>query len=171
MASSPVRRGDLEINQDLDLQRKTWIVQRIGWGGMALIIVAALAGVFGSGPLARVEVTDDRQTFRLEYDRFGRYEGELFLTLLLLPEATKTHRVLVEIDRRYWTSQVVEYIIPEPLTSRIGIDGFLYTFEIEALSPSAVIVFRLRPEYLGALNGRIRVNDGSSVTLHQFIFP
>src|SRR6185503_10274526 len=79
MTSPPVRIGDLELNQDLDLQRKTWTVQRIGWGGMALIVVAALAGVFGSGPLTRTEVTDNPQTFRLLYDRFGRYEGELVL--------------------------------------------------------------------------------------------
>jgi hypothetical protein len=65
MASSPVRIGDLEINQDLGAQQKTWTIQRIGWGGMALIVLAALGGAFGSGPLARTDVTDDQQTFRL----------------------------------------------------------------------------------------------------------
>ncbi len=171
MASSPVRIGDLEINQDLDLQRTTWTLQRIGWGGMALIVLAALSGVFGSGPLARMEVTDDPHTFRLLYDRFGRYEGELVLQLVLTPETTTTNRVTVEIDRTYWTSHAVEHITPEPLISSIGIDGFLYTFEADAQSRPAVIVFRLRPKYFGALEARIRVNDQSLVTFHQFMFP
>jgi len=171
MASSPVRIDDLELNQDLDLQRKTWTVQRIGWGGMALIVSAALAGVFGSGPLARTEMTDNPQTVRLLYDRFGRYEGELVLQLVLTPETTKSNRVTVEINRTYWTSHAVEHVIPEPLISSIGTDGFLYTFETNAPSTPAVIVFRLRPKYIGALDGRIRVNDAGPLRFHQFIFP
>ena len=171
MASSPVRIGDLDLNQDLDLQRKTWTVQRIGWSGMALIVLAALAGVFGSGPLARTEVTDNPQTFRLSYDRFGRYEGELVLQLVLTPEATKTNRVTVEIDRTYWISHAVEHITPGPLISSIGIDGFLYTFETNTPSTPAVIVFRLRPKYIGVMDGRIRVNDSGPLQFHQFMFP
>lgn len=171
MASSPVRIDGLEINQNLHVQKQIWIVQRIGWVGMALIILAALSGVFGSGPLARTEVTDDQQTFRLLYDRFGRYEGELVLQLVLSPETTKTNRVTVEIDRAYWISHAVQQIAPEPLISSIGIDGFRYTFEIHAPSTPAVIVFRLRPKYLGALDGHIRVNDGGPLQLNQFIFP
>ena len=171
MASSPVRIGDLEINQDLDLQRKTWTVQRIGWGGMALIVLAALAGVFGSGPLARTEITDHPQTFRLSYDRFGRYEGELVLQLVLSPETTTSNRVTVEIDRTYWTGHAVEHITPEPLISSIGIDGFLYTFETNAPSTPSVIVFRLRPKSIGAMDGLIRVNNAGPLRFHQFMFP
>ncbi|HWF61470.1 MAG TPA: hypothetical protein VN666_14325 [Nitrospira sp.] len=51
MASSPVRISALEINQDIDVQWQTWTLQRISWAGMALIVLAALAGVFGSGPV------------------------------------------------------------------------------------------------------------------------
>lgn len=171
MASSPARVGDLEINQNLHVQRQTWLLQRIGWGGMALIVLAALSGVFGSGPLARTETTDDQQTFRLLYDRFGRYEGELVLQLVLSPEATETDRVTVEIDRPYWTSHAVEQIIPEPLISSIGINGFRYTFEIHSPSIPAVIVFRLRPKYLGALDGRILINDVGPLRFNQFMFP
>ena len=171
MASAPVRIGDLEINQDLDVQRTTWTVQRIGWSVMTLIVLAALSGVFGSGPLARTEVIDDQQTFRLLYDRFGRYEGELVLQLELTPEATTTNRVTVEIDRTYWISHAVEHITPAPLLASIGIDGFRYTFEINAPSMPAVIAFRLRPKYLGALDGRIRVNDGAPLQFNQFMFP
>ncbi|HEX5545172.1 MAG TPA: hypothetical protein VFX10_06700 [Nitrospira sp.] len=171
MASSLVRIGDLEINQNLDVQRATWTFQRIGWTGMAVIVLAALAGVFGNGPLAHTEVTADPHTVRLFYDRFGRYEGELVLQLWLGPETTTTNRVTVEIDRTYWASHAVEQISPEPLTSSIGDDGFRYTFETNTPSTPAVIVFRLRPKYLGALEGRIRVNDVGLLQFHQFMFP
>jgi hypothetical protein len=34
-----------------------------------------------------------------------------------------------------------------------------------------VIAFRLRPKCLGALDGRIRINDDGLLQFHQFIFP
>jgi hypothetical protein len=54
------RVGDLEVNQDLDFQRHVWWFQRIGLVGMALVVVAALLGLFGGGdssPRGRLVVT------------------------------------------------------------------------------------------------------------------
>lgn len=36
------RVGALEISQDLDFQRRTWVVEQVGWGVMALVVLAAL---------------------------------------------------------------------------------------------------------------------------------
>lgn len=172
MASSPpVRTGDLEINQDLNAQRKTWVIQRIGWACMALIILAGLAGMFGSGPWARDTIVDEHRLARLEYDRFGRYEGELLLRLELMPEATKSSEVTIWVDRTYLTKHAIEQITPTPVTAGIGVDGFLYTFRIETRYVPATIVFHLRPEYLGALDGGLRVNETASIRFHQFMFP
>ncbi|MGZ8385825.1 MAG: hypothetical protein ACXWWI_07665 [Nitrospira sp.] len=170
MSSIPPIDG-LEITQDLAAQQTTWAIQRMGWAAMALIIMAALAGLFGSGPLARMAVVDDQQLVRLEYDRFGRYEGELLLKLDLTPKATQTHRVTIQINRDYWTSHAIGQIAPAPMTSSTSVDGFLYTFEVDTPNAPAAIIVRLRPEYLGSLDGHIRVNDQGSLTFQQFIFP
>lgn len=170
MSTIPPTDG-LEITQDLAVQHKTWAIQRMGWATMALIIMAALGGLFGSGPLARMAVVDDQQLVRLEYDRFGRYEGELLWKLDLTPKATQTHRVTIQISRNYWTSHAIEQITPAPMTSSTSFDGFLYTFELDSLNAPAAIIVRLRPEYLGSLDGHIRVNDQGSLTFQQFIFP
>ncbi|OQW32260.1 MAG: hypothetical protein A4E19_19710 [Nitrospira sp. SG-bin1] len=171
MASSPTRIGDLEIKQDLDVQRTTWIIQRIGWAAMALIVLAALAGVFSSGPLARTVMTDDQRLFSLEYDRFGRYESESVLRLELTPEATKASHVTLWIDRIYWAKYAIEQILPEPSATRTGSDGFSYTFDIGAQHAPAAIILRLRPEHIGMAEGHIRVNDRGSITFHQLVFP
>ncbi len=44
--------GDLELAQDLDFERHTWTVERIGWLAMAAVGLAALAGWLGPGPLS-----------------------------------------------------------------------------------------------------------------------
>lgn len=171
MAHSSVRIGDLEINQDLDTQHMTWSLQRIGWIGMALLILAALAGGFGEGPLVHRTVSDDHHLFYFEYDRVCRYERELLLRLTLTPEATKTSLVRVWLSRTYWSSHAIEQITPEPRTSSTNVDGFAYTFDVGTRNEPAMIVMRLRPEYVGSIDGRIRVNDQGSVTVHQLALP
>ena len=44
------RHGDLEIDEDLPFQRREWFAERVAWAVMALLIAAALLGLFGTGP-------------------------------------------------------------------------------------------------------------------------
>jgi hypothetical protein len=67
----PSRSSQLQIDEDLAFQRREWKIQRVGWGAMALVIIAALLGVFGTGPLSNA--TLEREGLRLEYERFCRF--------------------------------------------------------------------------------------------------
>ena len=51
--------GDLELDQDLIFERRTWTVERVAWVIMALVGLAALAGLLGPGPLS--ETTSGEQ--------------------------------------------------------------------------------------------------------------
>lgn len=64
--------NDLEVDQDLAFERKSWAAQRIGWGVMTLAIVAALAGLLGSGPASRTRAETPDGAIAVEYDRFVR---------------------------------------------------------------------------------------------------
>jgi hypothetical protein len=41
----------LQLPQDLRFLRVEWKLQRLAWGALALILVAALAGLLGKGSL------------------------------------------------------------------------------------------------------------------------
>ncbi len=43
------RVGDLQINQDLDYQRREWTIQRVGWVVIGLIVCAAAPWASGPG--------------------------------------------------------------------------------------------------------------------------
>ena len=45
--------ADLAIREDMRHQRLEWAVERVGWAAVALVLVAALAGLLGHGPLSR----------------------------------------------------------------------------------------------------------------------
>ena len=43
------RVGDLELDEHIGFQRRSWRVQRIGQIVVVLVVLAALAGLFGGG--------------------------------------------------------------------------------------------------------------------------
>jgi hypothetical protein len=163
--------GDLEINQDLAVQHRTWAIQRIGWTAMALLVAAALCGLFGSGPLARTTVTDSRDVMQVEYDRFGRYEGNLLLRFTIAPSAVRDDSFTLWMDRAYWTRLAVRHITPQPITSSTALDGVNYVFSIGTRHVPAVVTFHVRPESLGSLEAHLRLNDQSTIRFRQFIYP
>ncbi|HEU4345558.1 MAG TPA: hypothetical protein VFU31_28750, partial [Candidatus Binatia bacterium] len=54
-------KRSLEIEEDLRFQERAWVVQRVGWGVMLLVIVATAAGMFGEGALSSATVGDGKQ--------------------------------------------------------------------------------------------------------------
>ena len=45
----------LHIVEDMQFQRWSWAIERVAWGGMVLVVLLALAGVFADGPLIVID--------------------------------------------------------------------------------------------------------------------
>jgi hypothetical protein len=69
------RIGDLEIEEYIGFQRRDWAVRHIAWAILALVVLAALLGLFGNGILSKANLGDDEMPLQLEYERFGRYKA------------------------------------------------------------------------------------------------
>lgn len=66
--------GDLQISEDMEFQRRSWIVQRTGWAIFALVILLAALGVSGDGMLSSARAGQEDGGLWLEFPRFGRFE-------------------------------------------------------------------------------------------------
>ncbi len=68
------READLEMRQDLEFQRRMWVVQRVGWVMMALAALAALLGLFGGAGASSGATAGSREAPLSieEYERFLR---------------------------------------------------------------------------------------------------
>ncbi len=75
--------GDPLIENDHAFQCRMWTIQRYGWVIIALIVITALLGLFGSGPLSTVTVGTSSTALQLRYDRFVRSQAptNLYITL------------------------------------------------------------------------------------------
>lgn len=164
--------GSIEIAQDLDFQRRSWKVQRIGWATMVLICVAALFGLCGGGPLSSAQVGEDSSPLRAEYDRFLRRDAPAKLTLYVGAAAIRPDSTAeVWLDRTWLEDMEVKSITPEPEQTHTTASQVMYTFRLDPSSTSARVTYHFTTHSLGAVTGRVGLSNGPSYSFSQFSYP
>ena len=170
MSAPIVRIGDLEINQDLRVQRQMWKIQRIGWALMASLVVLGLVGLFGHGPASRTSAGDRQGPLWVEYERFGRHQSSSELRVHI--RATDTSKpISIWIGPDYAAHVDIQQIIPAPLRNMLADHGL--AFEIAAADPHepGVITLLLQFRDIGWVTGEIRSPGSDPVPIRQFIYP
>lgn len=166
-----VRVGDIEIQQELRFQRRMWVVQRVGWTVMLLLVLAGLLGLFGHGPLSGATAASADGAVRVEYERFGRFKSPMSLRIHARPEAMAENALRLAIDRKYLQGVQIQRIVPEPARAEAGDEGVVYVIPLAGSGQSATVTFYLKTETIGPLSGSIEAGDGRVVTISQFIYP
>jgi hypothetical protein len=166
------RREGLEIDQDLEFERRSWRWQRVGWGVISLILLAALLGLFGTGWLDRAVAGQPGSQLWLEYNRFGRLQAETSrLQIHLGPGAGANGKVRIWFNLEYMKGVRVTNLTPEPESVEAGPERFTYVFSAPDASQPIVVIFRLEPDKIGSLNGQVGLEGGASLSFKQFIYP
>lgn len=165
------RVGDLEIDQDLEFQRRSWAVQRVGRVVVGLLVLAALLGLFGAGPLSGASAGREGDDLRLEYSRFGRLMSPMTLRVHLAESAARGDKVRLWLSRDYLAGVKVDQVMPEPDSVEAGKDRLTYTFSLTDPSASTEVAFHLEPQTFGPLPGEIGLENGSALGFRQFIYP
>lgn len=170
MAETP-RVGDLEIFQDLAHQRREWTFQRGAWIVMAAVLLLALAGLFGRGPLSATRAAAVDDSLVAHYDRFLNRHDPTEITLLA-PRVERTgEEVRIRIQRDYIASFEIACITPEPERVEVEQDVLAYVFRLGDPGAALEITFLLEPQELGSLAGEARIDEGQPVALRQFVYP
>ena len=158
--------GDLQVDQDLAHARSTWRFQRFGWGLMALIALAALAGLFGDGPLAKAQASSPG--LQLDYDRFARHGAATELRLQLHPTQAEAR---VWVERSFIEGHEIHGITPEPDRMTTAGDSLWLTFTVATPSRPMTILFDLQPIAMWQRHGSIGTEAGPSLEFTQFVYP
>ncbi|HJR41609.1 MAG TPA: hypothetical protein VJ812_05925 [Gemmatimonadaceae bacterium] len=169
---SDIRRvDDLDIDQDLEFQRREWKVQRIAWALMLLAILAALAGIFGRGVLARAVAGRTGDPLRVEHDRFVRRHSDETLTLVLSPEAVRAGEARIHVDSALIGALDIRRLTPEPERQEATPDGIVATFRLgESGAPHRILVDYQADAYWSA-SGAIALERHTPVRLHFVVYP
>jgi hypothetical protein len=155
----------LELEQDEQLQRRMWRLQRIGWALTALILAAALAGLAGNGPLADAEAQADG--LRIRYSRLERIGRDFALEVELHGTA----------ERGFWLSQSyvrrlrLISVTPEPESVTADADRLTFQFHPKGSTTRAVLTFRSNDNAPGFRRARAGRPGGPELPFQQFLYP
>jgi hypothetical protein len=161
--------GDMEVEQDLDYQRVAWNLQRIGWSVMALLIVAALLGLFGSGLLSQETVQASNSKAAVEHDRFIRNQSPTILTVTAVPSREET--AMIELDKRFVDKVQIEQISPQPSSVQISSNSYIYSFPLQSAVETLTITFYYRPQGIGWIDGILKQANVEDIPFKQFVYP
>ena len=164
------RHGDLEIETDPVFQRRDWRAQRIGWWILIIALIAALAGVFGKGPLADTRVRTSDGRLEIAYDRIARHGADLKWRMVIEPTSGDSV-VDLWVSADLLAGMMIKRIEPQPVEESAARDRAAFRFRIAGAARAAPIVFHTAPIDLGSRSGWVGVGGGDSVRIRQFVLP
>ncbi|MBK5647525.1 MAG: hypothetical protein I4N51_10885 [Acinetobacter sp.] len=161
------RVGDLELEQDLQYQQRSWVFQRIGWAAMSVIALAAGLGLTGEGWLSQAKVRQPGNPLWLEYERFGRFQSPEKLRIHI-DKALPTNQIRIGISRKYLEGVQIQQVTPEPDSIELSSNRLIYSFK--GTTPTA-ITFYIQPDKMGFSSGSVGLEGAQLLEFQQFIYP
>jgi Tfp pilus assembly protein PilW len=155
------------INEDPKFQRATWVVERVAWVLMALIIVAALAGYFGGASSGRT-VRDSTGEVQLDYERFMRNHTPS--ELKIKARASAAGSVSIQLGKALFEAVEVRSVEPQPRDAALHPDGPVYTFAASSEGESD-ITFTIIPTKVGSIAASIGIAGQPPVRTDIFVYP
>ncbi|QRK08454.1 hypothetical protein JQX13_52565 [Archangium violaceum] len=158
----------LELKDEIEFQQRVWRLERVVWVFIALLLIAALLGVFGNGPLSHTVLLQG--PLALEYERFERILAPSLLRLHLQPDAAEG-RVEVWFERKYLETFQVQRIVPLPEEERAEADRLVFVFRAPPRERATAVSFYVIPLKPGLRRGRTGVVGGPELSFWQFVHP
>lgn len=160
----------LQLPEDMEFQRRSWVIERIGWTLMGVAVAASAAGLTGPGPLSRARETDPVGLLELEYFRVERRNSDVSLRVTASSGTVAEGRLRLLLGHEYLRKVRVERVVPEPVAARTGAEGVTYSFLAGPSGPVRV-AFHARAEESGGVSGRLSIPEGPALEFGQVILP
>jgi hypothetical protein len=168
----PLKRvGDLQIDEDLEWERGEWKFERIGWAVMALIILAALIGLFGRGPLSSQTAGDENGEFWVEYERFVRYNSPEEVHVYVDPQFVQDDQLRLVIEGDFPHSNQLNEISPTPDSVELSSGKQIYVWQTSDATGPMHIIFQYNAIQLFNQNSRFGPEQADALEISQFVFP
>lgn len=157
------------IDDDIGLQRRIWRFERVGWAVMGLFILAALAGLFGPGPLSTTEVSQG--PLHLEYERFQRHQSPTALKVRIDKSAIAGDSFSLVLNGGFTDEFQIEKIVPMPEQWQLTPEGAKLRFLVGNLESTGTVHLYLKPQGFGSTQAAIGLDGEPPVALQQFVHP
>ncbi|HEX5420221.1 MAG TPA: hypothetical protein VFY39_09490 [Gammaproteobacteria bacterium] len=166
---------EIEVAENLKLQRKHWRIERIGWCAILLIVLAEVLGAFGGGPFSTAMAVSPNGSLSAEYARLSRMTHPSLLQVRIDESAVRGGEVRLWLSRDYVDDMQVQQVTPQPKSIEIGTGRLTYMFDAAPTSGPLRITFALQAQRMGKIRGAAGLDSGRAggtvIRFSQFIFP
>ena len=167
--SVPKINNDVAVGEDIEFQRRWWSFERAVWIFFTVLVLLDVAGVFGRGPAAQANAKSQDGTMDVHYERIERFSTPSILNIQFGSNAIHNGHVQVWVNEGLVKALGTQRIVPQPVSSVIGEDGILYTFEASKIPAS--VQFALQPASPGIFPLQLRVPGSPVLTLKIVVMP
>jgi hypothetical protein len=178
MSNSPHSIHVLEAEDHLRHQAGEWLAERIGWGVIGTVLLAAIVGFLGPGPISHRRHASGDTKLVVEYDAIGRALSPARLRVQIAEAGRpltgldpESRGFRVSLPRSFIDATVIEHIVPEPARTEAGVDEVVYTFGKASDNESQSVTFHYQYEEFGSFTHRIRVAGKEPAVIRQWILP
>jgi hypothetical protein len=165
------KAGNLELDQDPAHVRHEWTMERIGWFVMALVLLAALLGLLGPGPLSWASTGAEETGLQIHYHRFEHHSSPHRLEVYVGAGMAQEGALRLRVDRDYLEQVEVTQIDPEPEQMELTANEIIYTFNVPMPDQPVRIFFYTEVHGYGLVPASIEVVGGPKVDFSQFFYP
>lgn len=171
-------REDVHLRDAVDMssKRHEWRWERIGWVLIALIVLAAVAGLFGGGPLSKRTVSAALAggTAEVEYERWNRMNHVSILVVRVHAPGAQGEDLNLTLSHEVAESWTIRSSAPSA-EGGVGPDGILYAFPADDWSQPVTVSLEYLPERAGHQQPSAVIDVGGgeavSLVLDQFVYP
>jgi hypothetical protein len=164
-------RSDLRIEADLAYQHRTWRVQRIAWLAFILVIVGALAGVFGSGPLSSTSAGTPTEGLSIEYERFARLNARTTIVVRADRRFARGDEIGIVLSGDAVRAMELQSTTPPADGAGVSPDGVILRFRTDRQPGELTLVLHTNPRQAGRLSWRIGLVGGPTHSFRQWVYP
>lgn len=146
------------------LQRRFWLVERIGWSILTLIIVWAIAGGAGGGMLADAQLHGEG--VELHYERFARHGAGTQIEFRW--HAAPRGELSLALDATFVDRMEIDFISHglQPVRSADAV-----VFRLVDPPRSGSLLLKAHPQKVGSVATQVQVNGAPLGHIRIFVFP
>jgi hypothetical protein len=154
------------VRENMRFQRRSWIVERVGWAVLLAVALLGLSGVFGTGPLSWAKVSSG--SLSVEYDRFQRVTRLARFTFGLRAQHGPDARL--HLSSAFQRNFEISNVQPQPARSSAGPDGVDLQFATGGASGGRIVIWAHSRHY-GISDIKARLGNGAPLSFWVFVYP
>jgi len=163
--------ASLESAANLRRQKREWIAERCGKVLMLLIVLAAILGLLGPGPLTWSTQVSSDQSIHAEHHRVQRYQAPAELVIQVASKEEQASTAQLGLSRSLIDQVTIESIIPRPQTVTSHGDQLLYSFSRATGADELRVVIRYQNNDFGWCKYSVTSLEGQTLALSHFVCP